>query len=194
MEQSDEQLIDAYRKGNEAALVILIERHFAGIYSYVYRFVHNTSAAEDIVQETFIKVWRQLGRFKGGSGLRPWLFRIARNTAIDHLRKKKNIPFSYFSEEGEADAVFEDESIDIIEIAIARERKENLNTAIEQLPVVYREILILRAEDDLTFEEISGVTGKPLNTVKSLYRRGIALLQKAIATTGSNAPKNPRLS
>jgi len=188
MEQSDEQLIDAYRKGDEQALVALIERHFASIYSYVYRFVRNPTEAEDIVQETFIKVWRQLSHFKDGSGIRPWLFRIARNTAIDYLRKKKHIPFSHFGEEGEA-VVFEDTSIDLLEQSIAREQAVTLNDAIAQLPQHYREILVLRAEQDLTFEEISSTLNKPLNTVKSSYRRGLILLQKSMAKGLGIAPK-----
>lgn len=189
MEQSDEQLIDAYRKGDEAALVTLIERHFKSIYAYVYRFVHNATEAEDIVQETFIKVWRQLDRFKDGAGIRPWLFRIARNTAIDYLRKKKHIPFSYFSEEGE-EVVFADTSTDLLEESIAREQNAVLNGAIDQLPAHYREIIVLRAEQDLTFEEIATLLDKPLNTVKSSYRRGLLLLQKNMNNPGSTAPKN----
>lgn len=184
MELSDEQLIDAYRKGDEAALITLIERHFKSIYSYAYRFVHNAIEAEDIVQETFIKVWRQLPRFKDGIGIRPWLYRIARNTAIDYLRKKKHIPFSQFGEEGE-EVAFEDTDTNILEAAIAREESSILNDAIMRLPEHYREVLVLRAEQDMTFEEIATTLDKPLNTVKSSYRRGLVLLQKIIT-----APKN----
>jgi RNA polymerase sigma-70 factor (ECF subfamily) len=181
MEQTDEQLIADYRHGNEAALAQLVERHFDSIYSYIYRFVHSVPEAEDIVQETFIKVWRQIDSFKAGSGIRPWLFRIARNTAIDHLRKKKSIPFSHFSDEGEVDVVFADTSIDVLEETIAQEQKDHLTAAVEQLPLQYREVLVLRAEDNLTFEEIATTLGKPLNTVKSLYRRGLLALQKGFA-------------
>jgi len=185
MEQSDEQLIDAHLNGDAEALVILITRHFDSIYSYIYRIVRSKTEAEDIVQETFIKVWKQLDRFKPGTGLRPWLFRIARNTAIDHLRKKKSIPFSHFNEEGEAEVVFVDASIDVLEETIAREQKDHLNAALEALPLQYREVLVLRAEDNLTFEEIAAALGKPLNTVKSLYRRGLISLQKNIGEIAS---------
>ena len=192
MEQSDEVLIELYRAGNDAALTALVERHFASIYSYAYRFVHSASAAEDITQETFIKVWKQLHRFKPGTGLRPWLFRIARNTAIDHLRKKKNIPLSYFEDQdgfgkltAGNEAIFADET-DSLEEAMGREDKVLLSDALKDLALHYREVLLLRAEQGMTFEEIGLSIGKPLNTVKSLYRRGLMQLHQIISSKRSN--------
>jgi RNA polymerase sigma-70 factor (ECF subfamily) len=187
MEQSDEALIELYRAGTDAALVTLIERHFASIYGYVYRFVRTVPVAEDVTQEVFIKVWRQLDRFKPGTGLRPWLFRIARNTAIDYLRKKKSIPLSYFEDTDGFDgatagnqAVFIDTNSNSLEEAMSREDKAVLTAAVQELPLHYREILVLRSEQELTFEEIGRIVGKPLNTVKSLYRRGLAQLHQII--------------
>jgi RNA polymerase sigma-70 factor (ECF subfamily) len=192
-EQSDEQLIEHYRQGDEAALTVLIERHFNSIYSYVFRFVKTTAEAEDVVQEVFIKVWRQIGRFKPGTGLRPWLFRIARNTAIDHLRKKKAIPLSMFEDNdgfgkltAGNEAVFMDTTSDVLEESIAREEKATLSAAVGQLPLQYREVLVLRAEENLTFEEIGTTIGKPLNTVKSLYRRGLVQLHQIILAKRSS--------
>lgn len=192
MEQSDEALIELYRTGNDAALATIIERHFASIYSYVYRFVHAAPAAEDVTQEVFIKVWKQIHRFKPGTGLRPWLFRIARNAAIDHLRKRKNIPLSYFEDSdgfgnltAGNEAVFADTSTDSLEEAMDKEDKALLAEAIEALPLHYREVLLLRAEQQLTFEEIGLAVGKPLNTAKSLYRRGLAQLHQIISSKRS---------
>ncbi len=184
MEQSDEVLIELYRAGDDAALVTLIERHFASMYSYVFRFVRTTAAAEDVTQEVFIKVWKQLHRFKPGTGLRPWLFRIARNTAIDHLRKKQSIPLSYF-EDNDNEAVFADASTDSLEEAMGREDKAALSDALQELDMRYREVLLLRAEQGLTFEEIGLSIGKPLNTVKSLYRRGLVRLHQIISSKRS---------
>jgi RNA polymerase sigma-70 factor (ECF subfamily) len=125
--------------------------------------------------------------------LRPWLFRIARNTAIDHLRKKKAIPLSMFEDNdgfgkltAGNEAVFMDTTSDVLEESIAREEKATLSAAVGQLPLQYREVLVLRAEENLTFEEIGTTIGKPLNTVKSLYRRGLVQLHQIILAKRSS--------
>lgn len=188
MDQTDEVLVESYRSGNEAALGVLIERHFAVVYSYVYRFVRTVPAAEDVTQEVFIKVWKQLHRFKPGMGLRPWLFRIARNTAIDYLRKKKAIPLSAFEDPDGFDkfttgseAILIDTTVNTLEEAMEREDKMLLSAAVQELPLRYREVVLLRAEQGLTFEEIAQVLKKPINTVKSLYRRGLVQLHQIIS-------------
>jgi RNA polymerase sigma-70 factor (ECF subfamily) len=165
----------------EAAFAELIAEHFDAIYRYAYRYAREAAAAEDIVQETFIKAWKSSGTFKKDMPVLPWLFRIAHNTAIDYLRKKKPLMFSHLNDGDGIEETLVDVSTDIMETSIAREEKETLTNAIEHLPAHYREVLLLRAEEMLSFEEISTVVGKPLNTVKSLYRRGLALLHKTLS-------------
>jgi RNA polymerase sigma-70 factor (ECF subfamily) len=177
--ETDETLLKRYADGDESALVELTQRYFNMIYRYGYRFVHDAALAEDIVQDTFIKMWRSIDRFNESMTFRPWLFRIAHNTAIDQLRKKKAIRFSSLGEEGTEER-FSDEDTDVLEQTIAQEERDTLTRSIEALPTHYREVLLLRAEDMLTFEEIAAVTGKPLNTVKSLYRRGLAILKQQL--------------
>lgn len=175
--ESDEQLLRQYAEGDESALVALTKRYFDMIYRYAYRFVHDTALAEDIVQDTFIKMWRSIDHFNGTMTFKPWLFRIAHNTAIDQLRKKKAIHFSAMGEQN-MEENFSDTDTSILEQAIAQEERDRLTASIEALPTHYREILVLRAQEMLTFEEIATVTGKPLNTVKSLYRRGLVILRQ----------------
>ncbi len=173
MEYTDEQLMEAYQKGDSAVLPLLIRRYFDAIYRYVYRFVRTPAAAEDIVQETFIKVWKYSTRFKAGMTFKPWLYRIAHNTAIDYLRKKQPL-----SLEDTVEDTIADDTVALLEQSIAREEQERLTAAIESLPEHYRAVILLRNEEGLTFEAIGEVLGKSLNTVKSLYRRGLALLKK----------------
>src|SRR6266576_2291365 len=94
-EHSDEELIADYLRGDEAAFGVSTGRHLSGVYSFALRLVGDSAAAEDIAQETFVKAWRSLKKYDSKtSRFKTWVLRIARNTAIDFLRKKKNIPIS----------------------------------------------------------------------------------------------------
>src|ERR1700744_1643761 len=112
--ETDEQLLQRYAEGDESALVELTKRYFDMIYRYAYRFVRDTALAEDIVQDTFIKMWRSVERFNASMVFKPWLFRIAHNTAIDQLRKKKAVHFSSLlssTEEGNIEETFSDDTV-----------------------------------------------------------------------------------
>ena len=91
----DKILIQQYLKGDEKSLEILIARYLKPIYSFVYKNVGNPSEAEDITQEVFIKIWKNIKKFDQNKNFKPWIFQIAKNTSIDFLRKKKSIPFSF---------------------------------------------------------------------------------------------------
>ena len=93
MEITDKQLIDDYLNGNDAAFALLVQRQINPVYNFVYRLVRNTQDAEDITQETFVKMWKNLKRYNQDQNFKTWLFTIARNTAIDSLRKKKSFVF-----------------------------------------------------------------------------------------------------
>lgn len=175
MEHSDETLIKQFQDGDQQAFVVLTTRYFDALYRYSYRFLKDTAGTEDVVQDTFIKVWKSMNSFNEGMKVKPWIYRIAHNTAIDYLRKKKAIPFSVL--ETEEEEVIADDSFSLMEQTIAKEERELLTQKIEGLPVQYKEVVLLRAEEGLTFEEISMVLNKPMNTVKSLYRRALQKLQ-----------------
>lgn len=90
---SDEQLVVSYLKGDEKALEILIKRYLKLIYSFAFRFVSNSQEAEDIAQEVFIKMWRNLKKFDKNKKFKSWIFSIAKNTCLDTMKKKKIIRF-----------------------------------------------------------------------------------------------------
>ncbi len=175
-DHTDEVLIRLYVEGDDNALVVLTARYFDAIYRYCYRLVQDTAVTEDVVQDTFIKVWKSAKTFREGMVFKPWLYRIAHNTAIDFLRKKKMITFSNIGNQEVIEEIFTDESVNIMEETIAQEEKDTLTKKIESLPEHYKQVLLLRAEEMLTLEEISMTLQKPLNTVKSLYRRALKKL------------------
>jgi len=180
---SEAQLIANYLAGDEKSLEVLIESYLKPIYSFIYRYIGNEQEAEDITQEVFVKVWRNLKKFNRQKSFKSWIFSIAKNTSIDWLKKKKDIPFSNFeNEEGENvlietltdPAPLPDKIIEQSGIV------ETLNTAINQLIPKYHMVLLLRYNNHFTFREIAEVLGGSLNTVKSRHRRALILLKKLL--------------
>ena len=108
---SDEELVAEYLRGDNDALRLLIERYLKSIYGFVFRYVNNPENAEDIVQDVFIKTWKNLKKFNRKKNFKTWLFTIAKNTALDALKKKKPIVFSAL-EEDENDGGFSETLID----------------------------------------------------------------------------------
>lgn len=184
--KDDKTLIEEYLAGDEKSLEILIHRWLLSIYSFVYRYVGLGEAAEDITQEVFVKVWRNLKKFDQQKNFKTWIFSIAKNTSIDWLKKKKAIPFSNFeNEEGENQLTetLEDPSPLPNEILERAGVAEMLNAAMNQLTPKYRMVLFLRYNDHFTFREIAEVLGEPLDTIKSRHRRALIKLKKLLPKT-----------
>jgi RNA polymerase sigma-70 factor (ECF subfamily) len=99
MNRSDQQLVINYLEGDEKSLEILFCRYLKPIYNFTYRYVGDKQNAEDITQEAFVKVWRNIKKFDQSKSFKTWLFFIAKNSCIDFLKKKKTIPFSEFETE-----------------------------------------------------------------------------------------------
>jgi len=182
--ENDEDLITAYLEGEDSAFELLVQQHLKPVYSFVFRFVGSEKDAEDIVQETFIKAWKNLKNYsKRRSQFRTWLMRIARNTAIDYLRKKQHIPFSKLEGEDETGWVAEklpDEQPLPDELLAHKGDAEDLEQAMLKLSPSYREVLLLYYGSDLTFEEAATISGISVNTLKSRHRRAVAELRKLL--------------
>jgi RNA polymerase sigma-70 factor (ECF subfamily) len=183
---SDEQLVWLYiKRKDEHALEDLIKRYLPLIYAFARNYTGNRDNAADITQETFVKVWKNIKRFDKSKSFRTWIFTIAKHTAIDWLRKKNALPFSAIQDETKDDN-FEnslaDDSPLIIEQLMFQETSKKLSFALARLPGDYNAVVNLRINDDLNFREIAERLKKPLNTVKSHYRRGISLLKKILLT------------
>jgi RNA polymerase sigma-70 factor (ECF subfamily) len=192
---SDEQLVWRYLKRNdEYALEDLIKRYLPLIYAFVCNYTGNRDNAADITQEVFVKVWQNLKKPalslskgfdpKKGS-FKTWIFTIAKRTAIDWLKKKNALPFSAIQNEARDDNFansLTDESPSVVEQLVLKETSKKLSFVLTQLPGAYNSVVNLRINDDLNFREIAERLNKPLNTVKSQYRRGISLLKKILLT------------
>ncbi len=191
MEKSDTQLVSDFRNGEEKALEELVDRYLSPLYLFVVRLTGNTDEAQDIVQETFLKMWKKLHTFSPEKSFKTWLFTIARNSAIDYLRKKRAVNFSQLDNEA-FDMHFEDTLEEPSplpdELFAGTELRQKLESALEQLPLAHKTVVLLHLDQEMTFREIADVTGDSLNTVKSRYRRALVKIQEHLL---ADAPKTP---
>ena len=180
MSPEDSQLIAEYRNGKKEAFDTLVKRHFNHVYAFVSRLTNAEEDSADITQDVFVKVWKNLGHYRLNEPFKPWLLQIARNSAIDWLRKRKNIAFSAFdSDSGDnvlSDTLADEEELPD-EIAARAEDAQTLSTTLAHLSLPERDVLLLYYEQELTFDEISKLLKEPLHTVKSRARRALIKLK-----------------
>lgn len=184
--KTDNELIADYFEGDAQSLEILIRRHLGLVYRTAYRYIGNPHDAEDIAQETFMKMWRNLKKFDSAQEFKPWLFTIAKHAALDFLKKKKTVPFSKFENEN-GENLFADSLADYALLPDALSEKSDmarmLNAAVEKLSQKYRAVLRAYYNGDATFREIAWFSGEPLHTVKSRHRRALAALRRIITNS-----------
>jgi len=182
-ENIDQKLIQQYLTGDDESLESLIQKYLRPIYRLVYGYVKNASEADDLTQEIFIRMWRNLKKFDQRRSFKPWLFTIAKNACLDFLRKKKTIPFSQFEDQGGENIllnVLPDPAIPVNDILDQKNLHGQINRSMEQLAKKYRDIIILHHDDGLSFREIAETLDESINTVKSQYRRALMVIRKMI--------------
>jgi RNA polymerase sigma-70 factor, ECF subfamily len=170
------------RRGDLEALAVLVERYQHRLYRYLLRLIRQPAEAEDLFQQTWLRVASQIRRFDPRRNFDAWLFTVARNLAIDHLRRVR--PDS-LDEQQAADPIYTPSALRAsdappIEAMIAREHSRFVAAAMEELPVLYREVLALRFEEEMKLEEIAQVLDAPLSTVKTRLRRGLENLRETL--------------
>lgn len=179
-EYEDQNLVKEYIKGNKTSLNFLIEKYFRQIYNFVHHYTYNNDEAEDITQEVFVKVWKNIKKYKENKSFKVWLYTIAKNTAIDFLRKKKSLNFSDFEKDDNSNDFLEnikDEKLISDEILEKKDLANTLNNAIEKLSIKYKTVLLLHHVEEMTFKEISQISKESIDTIKSRYRRALIMLK-----------------
>ncbi len=181
---TDEQLIENYLKGNEKSLEELVQRYLPLIYNFSRRYTGDSDNASDITQEVFVKVWKNLKKFNASRIFKSWIFTIAKNTALDWLKKRNAIPVSLLKEYQEDEDflgnIADPRQVSIVDQIYKKSLSKNLALAIEKLPLKYSSVINLYHKDDLNFREIANFLKEPINTVKSRYRRGLIILKKTL--------------
>ena len=179
----DEILIRKYLAGDKQSLELLIKQYLKPIYSFVSRYVGNGQEAEDITQEVFVRVWRNLKKFDQSKSFKTWVFSIAKNASLDFLKKKKAIPFSEFDTKEGGNRIMDtlvDPSPLPLELLEKAGMARMLNVAMEKLSPQYRMVLFLRYNDHFNFREIAESLGEPLHTITSRHRRALIQLKKIL--------------
>lgn len=172
------------RRGDLDALSTLVSRYQNRLYRFLLRMVHDRSEAEDLFQQTWIHVAEKIRRFDPNRNFDAWLFTVARNLAIDHLRRIRpsslDQPVSDDESQGTAlDRLVAKEPA-ALDRVLENERASRLGTALDELPLVYREVMTLRFEEEMKIEEIAQVLSVPLSTVKSRLRRSLEQMRNTL--------------
>jgi len=178
------------RRGDLEALSALIARYQNRLYRYLLRMVRQTPDAEDLFQQTWVRVAERIRQYDPQRNFDGWLFSVARNLAIDHLRRVRpdslDEPISSDIEgETKASRLVSKER-PAVEGILERERAGQLEAAMDELPVSYREVLTLRFEEEMKLEEIAQVLEIPLSTVKTRLRRSLERMRHMIETRYPN--------
>ena len=187
--RSDDDLIGAFRAGDGPAMEALFRRYRKPVFAWLLRAVQNRAEAEDLYQETWLKVIRGIDGYTEG-GFKAWLWRIVRNTAVD--RSRKRVPTLVLDEpmSDDADAetrveqVADGNAASALERMDADERRSFLRRAIEGLSVRLKEVVLLRINGELEFREIAETLGLPLGTVLGRMNLAVKKLKEAVACEG----------
>lgn len=179
----DLELVRRAKRGDEDAYTALLNLYNSAILNYCYRLISDPELAQDLAQETFIKAFFSLDSFDESKKFSPWLYRIAHNLCVDYLRKKRLPTEAMYYEDSSGDEV----SVDIADVSITpeallerKEINEYFQSALSEVPPIYRDPLILRHQEDLSYQEISDILDIPVGTVKARIHRGRGMLKEKL--------------
>ena len=179
---TDEELIARFQDGDEQAYVELVNRYRNRLMTFVYRFVNDMEKAEDIVQDTLMKLYTHRHYYRNIAKFSTWIYTIAGNFAKTELRRKKRHKVTNLSQMGFDDREYQLPSVEpeTGETAQGHFAEKKIQMAIQELPLHFRTVVILRDIQELSYEEISKIVDVPLGTVKSRINRARLQLQHSL--------------
>tara|TARA_B100001094_G_scaffold140245_1_gene135547 strand:+ start:1150 stop:1740 length:591 start_codon:yes stop_codon:yes gene_type:complete len=179
---SDSVLVERYLSGSEISLEVLISRHQSRIFNFINSKVQNRDTAEDIFQDTFIKVIRTLkgGQYNEEGKFLPWVMRISHNLVIDFFRKNNRMPKVKNTEEFDIFQFISDSSLNAEHTMVQDQIVKDLQKLVQELPEDQKEVLIMRLYRDMSFKEIAKNTNVSINTALGRMRYAIINLRKLI--------------
>ena len=192
-DQTDEQLMQAFREGNPRAFELLLDRHERKVWNFLRRSVGDATLAEDLLQEVFLRVIKtqadaQMGDFRGEAKFTTWVYTIARNLCIDHARRAvhrdaRSLDAPTRADDEASETLYDrvsDGGRDAEGLASDGQVRARVDEAVAALPPDQREVFLLREVMDMPFAEIAAVVGAPEPTVKSRMRYALERLREAL--------------
>lgn len=178
---TDNEVIQSVLAGDSDLFGALVERYQKGLVTYIYHMVHNYDEALELSQEVFVKVYESLARFDGQFKFSTWLYKIASNHTIDHLRRQHPPTTSIQQREDDPDAPslhLESATLNPLDAYSNKVLLERVKEAMEELPPSYRELVLLRHFSFRSYEEMAKITGLPIGTVKNRIFRARQILME----------------
>lgn len=178
MRVTQEEPIDVgkFRAGDPHAFERVVRTHYERVFRLCLRMTGSPADAEDLTQDTFLRIHRKAAHFRGDSDLSTWIYRIAYNQCLDHLRRRRRRPADSLDGYEESGRSLPDPASGPEEHAFARVEAQRVRAALASLPEEYRAVVILREIEDLSYEQIAAVLRCPVGTVRSRLARGRRLL------------------
>jgi RNA polymerase sigma-70 factor (ECF subfamily) len=193
LERTDDDLVAAAQRGDARAMDELLRRHYDRVHAVCRRIAGSTRDADDAAQEAMIRVIRNIDKFDGRSGFGTWIYRIATNTALDELRRRKRRPQLHLAGDDDHPSEPVDEMshrrVDDVADRIA------IDAALFELPEEFKVVVVMRDVGDLDYAEIAAALDIPIGTVKSRISRGRRMLVEKLGNLGPSSerqtPDNP---
>jgi RNA polymerase sigma-70 factor (ECF subfamily) len=184
VESETRQIALGLRRRDIALLEGLVERYQYRLVRYLIYLLVRREGVDDLVQETWLRVLERGSSYDGHSRFEPWLFRVARNLALDSVRTRRTLSLDFDDEDAVRPSEVSSEPSPFL-LAARTEDAERMARALETLGPVFREVLVLRFQEELSLQEISAVVGAPVSTVASRIYKGLATLRPQFE--GTNA-------
>jgi RNA polymerase sigma-70 factor (ECF subfamily) len=187
---TDEQLVARARAKDFGAFEELLDRYEDKVFRLAYRFVRNETEAQEILQDTFLSIWRKLDTFKGDAQFSSWLYRVAANAALMRLRAQRRhpvisteeLPLGYLDNHGQLPPAGENWARRPDDQLQSEELRTHIQRAVDDLPELYRTVFLVRDVEGLSTEETAEVLGISIPTVKTRLHRARIALRDAIAS------------
>lgn len=182
---SDEEIVERIKAGKVELFEVIVSRYQRKLINYIYRMINNLEPAMELCQEVFIKVYSSLDKYNPEYKFTTWVHRIASNATIDWMRKKKLETYS-IDDDGKGEGLslgdqLSTDDLDPLTNLEMRQLQSRIEEAIDELPFIYKQLIILRHINELSYDEIAEAVDLPLGTVKNRIFRGREMLKAKLA-------------